>query len=295
MLKNLRFLATEGKKWKKQKLKKVQMDKWRLRYEVLVVFIRSTDKYLRRSINKGFIEGPSEIKDNALFVYDDVSALGMSYPQELIELLEKNQATTLLNAQDLATDLVKILPVDDLVVMQGGGVLAYLFLQQAGYQGALRDVVEVARTYENGIPNCKLISSVTYKPKLLLDDIIASGQTIAQVQAEGVACLLASANVSKGLKGYRVRDRSTLPGVAKMYCPKFVNNVNLKPAILSLRYLMTKAIDNGDYSENYLARKFGGLEQARDLCAMIQGLDREPIDLLRRDYKEFLRNFGGIK
>ncbi|MBI4147793.1 hypothetical protein HY490_00715, partial [Candidatus Woesearchaeota archaeon] len=68
------------------------------RPSALVAFIRRTsDKYVAQSIKKGFIRVPenSEIADGPLFLFDDVSPLGISYPAELVDALKKtNQLIT---------------------------------------------------------------------------------------------------------------------------------------------------------------------------------------------------------
>ena len=292
---------------------------------MLVVFTkckRYGDKYLRRSINQGFIKVPpqQQIIDGVLFIFDDVSPLEIAYPRELVDFLqENNQPTKILNAQDLASDLASIMPESDkLSILTGGGVLTYLFLKRAGYQGSVRNLVDVERTYVNGRPQSNLRSSPCQEQGFIfLDDILASGQTLTTATRSSVAnevylefaCLLASANVPKGEVDvfnlsteeaiqYRERSKTTLPKIERFYCAQFVNGPfnqswgNSKPAILSLRYLLTKAVDNDDYRTSYLARKFGGLEKAEKVKDILARVNREPIDLLRKDPKKFLKSYG---
>jgi hypothetical protein len=261
---------------------------------------------LRQSVQKGWIEASEElVRDGTLFLFDDVTALGMSYPNSLVELLkENNQPTLLLDAQELARRLAPLLPVtNNLAVFEGGGMLSYLFLKKAGYQGELQGTVRVKREYQSGRPVCTLEDATDFTPDLFLDDILASGMTAVTVLQyyrgpKDFACLMASANIPKGVDGYRQRNQSTLPDVGTLYCGQFVNGLRgkdeatRKPAILSLRYLLTKAVDEDNYSTGYLAKKFGGQDKAVDICEQVKKVDREPIDLLRRDWKSFLKNYG---
>ncbi|MEK6845696.1 MAG: hypothetical protein AABY26_02965, partial [Nanoarchaeota archaeon] len=236
-----------------------------------------------------------------------VSTLGIIYPKSLIEVLGSNcQPTYIMDAQELARDLMGILPVvEKLAVFDGGGILSYLFLKKAGYAGEMKGVIKVLRDYPNGKPRCQLQEQPEFTPSLVIDDILASGQTLAMGiggycnRELEFACLMASSNVPKGKGGYRIRQGSSIPRVARMYCAQIVNGLidqnkaNRKPAILSLRYLLTKAVDNGDYAQTYLAKKFGGGDKAQELCSLLRSVDREPLNLLRRDYNEFLRTYGG--
>lgn len=267
---------------------------------------RLGDSYLSRSIKKGSIIVPNDfvIEDKALFIFDDITPLGIAYPKELVDILaQNNQPAVVYAAQDLATKLAKILPPSELTVFDGGGILAYLFLKRAGYQGVLTDIVRVNRTYIDGRPVCKLANKPNKQPTLLLDDILASGQTIVTLLEEmlpenlSVGCLLASSNVPQGTSNLRERQGSTLCGVNKLYCARFVNGVRVrkdcqqKPAILSLRYLITKAADNKDYAQGYLIKKFGGEENVRKITALIRDINREPVDLLRQDPYKFLEKY----
>lgn len=278
---------------------------------MLIVVIgqpRYSDKYLSESLRKGSVKVPfgreySEI--GTLFVFDDVTSLGMNCPSDLLKTLsENNSPTFVFKAEELAQSLVEILPVTDkLTVLDGGGVLSYLFLKKSGYSGSLQEIIKVNREYFEGRPSCFLEQKPKNSPELILDDILASGQTLNTLLIEysvptEVVCLMASANVPKGKEGYRFREGSTLPNTKRLYCGQFVNGLvdenksNRKPAILSLRYLLTKAVDKGDYSEAYLAKKFGGQERAREICSLLNGVNREPIDLLRRNPRRFLLEYG---
>ena len=79
-----------------------------------------------------------------------------------------------------------------------------------------------------------------------------------------------------------------------MYCAMLVNGPinndasNKKPAILSLRYLLTKAADNEDYAKDYLAKKFGGLQNSAIIQKLVKSVNREPIDFMRKKPQEFL-------
>lgn len=278
---------------------------------MLVVFTnkRYSDRYLLQAVRKGFVKIPSDkesIKDKTLFVFDDVTPLGIVYPRDLILALgERNSPLELIQAQELASSLVRVLPVTDkLTVLDGGGVLSYLFLKKAGYTGQKQEVVRVIREYPQGKPVCRLVDSPNVSSNLILDDILASGQTLTTVTSVfpsgelDVACLMASANVPRGIAGYRRREGSTISGVRRLYCGQLVNGLmdenknNRKPAILSLRYLLTKAVDQGDYTKTYLAKKFGGIEKAGEICSLLSEVNREPIDLLRKDPKAFLAAYG---
>ena len=272
---------------------------------VLVVFTqkRTLDKYLFPSINKGFIKTPGNqllVEDKTLFLFDDLTPLGISYPKDLVEILkEKNQPSKIYNARELASKLVPLLPETEVTVLSGGGVLTYLFLKAEGYRGSLFNIIQVKREYIDGRPECSLTGKIS-PSELVIDDILASGQTICTIidqcpnEETEFACLLASSNVPKGEKGYRQRQQTTIPGVSRFYCSQFVNGIeNRKPAILSLRYLLTKAVDNGDYSQGYLSKKFGGEEKIKVLLDLIKGINREPIDLLRENPIEFLKIYGG--
>ncbi len=266
---------------------------------------KRTDKFLKNSLGKGKIiianRGPV-VEGGTLFLFDDISPLGIKYPQELVEVLEQNNSPTrIFNAQELAESIVERIPVkENIVLMSGGGVLSYLFLSRAGYEGVAKGIINIERTYQNGKPFCELISKPEFNPDLIIEDIIASGQTLTTVNSSvesnslEMACLLASSNIPQGIKGYRNRKGSTLEGISKLYCAQLVNGLNgvMKPAILSLRYLITKALDDEDYSNNYLARKFGGLEEASKICELVGKVDRQQIDLLRKDPISFLRDYG---
>ena len=292
------------------------------RKQALSIFTnkRYSDKYVLRSLQKGYIvvpAGKESIEDKTLFLFDDVSVLGISYPQRLVDLLQEfNKPLQVLQAEQLAADLAPILPIkQNIAVVSGGGVLTYLLLKKAGYQGELREVIEIERRYEQGRPLCELrsrisicpllSSSCSSSPELMLDDIIASGKTINAFLRESsqrtrVGCLLASTNVPKGVGGERIRNGSTFENVEKLYCSQLVNgtldqnNCNRKPAILSLRYLLTKAVDNEDYRKGYLAKKFGGYESAEEIASLVRTIDCTPITLLRRDPIAFLKQYGGI-
>jgi len=302
------------------------MKKMRLRRQrALVAFIRrTTDKYVGQSIRKGFIRVPdsSTVVDGPLFLFDDVSPLGISYPAELVDALKtNNQPLTMFNAQELAEKLVNVLPqTDDLAVFDGGGILAYLFLKRAGYNGKLTEkspsLVRVDRRYVDGRPVCTCAVPLERKPALIIDDILASGQTVVTAMRQsrtgsivnderpvGLACLLASTNVPKGSacaaanENYRERQKSTVPGIAMLYCSQLVNGAvynggNSKPAILSLRYLLTKAVDNQDYREGYLTKKFGGPDNAARIVSLLARINRNPLDLLRKDPALFLTTYG---
>jgi len=275
---------------------------------VFITAKRRGDRFLSQAIGKRFIIIPPQgnlVEDSTLFLFDDVTGLGIDYPPDLVKILSKNnEPTVIYDAQELANDLAGLLPISmNLTVLDGGGVLAYLFLKKAGYEGSVRDIVKVERNYISGKPFCSLEGKFNFFPELIIDDILASGQTLitalksCEVTSE-FACLLASSNITKGEQGCRIRERSTIEGISKMYCSQFVNGPsrqgggNMKPSILSLRYLLTKAIDNNDYSEGYLARKFGGLERAKEICSLLNEINREPIDVLRKDPWAFLRAYG---
>jgi hypothetical protein len=274
-----------------------------------VFIVKGNDKYLPRSVQKGYIitSGIELIKNGKLFVFDDVTPLGIDYPKELIDvLIDNNQPCSLLSAEELARQLTPSLPVSDkLAVLAGGGILSYLFLKNSGYQGELLpELVYVARTYTNGVPSC-VLNAKAKDAKIFLDDILASGRTIAKVvenYSQGdysMIALLASSNVPKGVpdneKKFRERQRSTIPGIEKLYCSLFVNGeLKQKPAILSLRYLITKALSNGDYTKNYLAKKFGGVESSLEIAEILKKVDAEPLDYLRADPIAFLKNYGGL-
>ena len=272
-----------------------------------VFIVRGNDKYLPRSVQKGYIVTSEVIRKGKLFIFDDVSPLGIDFPNELIDaLMSNNQPCSLLDVQELAKQLIPSLPVNDkLAVLTGGGVLSYLFLKKSGYQGELLpELVDVTRTYTNGVPNC-VFNTTAKNAEIFLDDILASGRTIAKVvenypQANySMIALLASSNVPKGNpdneKKFRERQRSTIPGIEKLYCGLFVNGeLKQKPAILSLRYLITKALGNGDYTKNYLAKKFGGVEKSLEIAQILKKVDAGPIDCLRADPMAFLRNYGGL-
>jgi len=279
--------------------------------KALIVFTgikRYSDKYILQSIKKGFIRVSLEenlIENGTLFVFDDVSSLGICYPNDLISLLEQNNSPlVLLKGIELAKNVVPLLEPRFLSVLEGGGILSYLFLKQAGYQGELFNKIEVLRNYINERPVCKLANTPLEIPSLILDDIVASGQTLRTVldnyecKSTDMACLLASTNVPKGVEGYRVRDKSTFSQINTLYAGKLVNGLmnedcsNKKPTILSLRYLLTKASDNGDYTKEYLAKKFGGIKRAEEIGALVKKVDREPLDLLRINSIEFLKMYG---
>ncbi len=284
--------------------------KWRLRHNlVLVVFIKKgrSDKYWYGQVKRGYIctPKPERIQDGALFIFDDVSALGMEYPPELIQALQdNNQPAFVVDALDLAGKISPLVPPEKVTALNGGGILSYLFLKMKGYSGELNEVITVLREYPAGRPDCKLISAPRGETNLLIDDILASGQTISTAIAPldnkslEVVCLMASVNIPTGKGNYRCRECSTISGVSKLYCAKFVNGPlerptgNRKPAILSLRYLLTKALDNQDYAKGYLAKKFGGWKRAVEIQEAIRIVNREPIDLLRKNYRDFLNAYG---
>lgn len=189
--------------------------------------------------------------------------------------------------------------------MTGGGVLAFSFLRRAGYKGKLEGTIDIRREYLFGKPVCDLRDYPVFRPKLIIEDIIASGQTLAKALSTGwfsdgleVACLMASSNIPQGKNNYRERSGSTIPYVKTLYCPKWVNGCfnpdgsNQKPAILSLRYLLTKAVENDDYRKEYLSKKFGGEENSRRIASLLMDIDRRPIDLLRINPASFLEEFG---
>ncbi len=274
---------------------------------MLVVFTKKgrSDKYWYGQVKRGYICTSERIQDGALFIFDDVSALGMEYPSELIQALQdNNQPAFVVDALELAGKIAPSIPSENVTALNGGGILSYLFLKMKGYSGELKDVITVLREYSAGRPDCKLVSTPRSETNLLIDDILASGQTIRTAigqlenQSLELVCLMASANIPKGNVNYRCREGSTIPGVNKLYCAKFVNGPlekptgNRKPAILSLRYLLTKALDNQDYAEGYLAKKFGGRKRAVEIQEAIRTVNREPIDLLRRNYRDFLQAYG---
>ena len=183
----------------------------------------------------------------------------------------------------------------------GGGILTYLFLRRAGYQGLAQGIINVGRNYQEGKPFCELIDKPEFIPFLIIEDILASGQTLEKTlssygeQELEIVCLMASSNISPGKRGYRDRNGSTIRGVSRLYCSQLVNgypNGTTKPAILSLRYLITKALDDKDYNNSYLSRKFGGIEEALKICELVRKVDRQKIDLLRTDPTSFLRDYG---
>ncbi len=195
------------------------------------------------------------------------------------------------------------LPVKDrMLITSGGGVMAYLFLRRAGYLGKTDRIIEVKRVYRGGIPFCSLDQRIEEKPELIIDDIISSGQTISTIIKEAqltdleLICLLASSNIDKGGNIYRNRKGSTIEGVDRLYCAQLLNGLpnkctrNQKPWILSMRYLITKAIDT-DY-ESYLSKKFGK-EGALKIKEEVSKMNREPIDYLRKDPIGFLKRYGG--
>jgi len=273
--------------------------------EVLIVFTqrRTLDKYIIQSINKGFIITPGNkpfVEDKTLFLFDDLTPLGISYPKDLVETLkEQNPPSEVYNAQELASKLVPLLPKAEATVLSGGGVLTYLFLKREGYNGNLGNIIQTRREYVEGKPECSVIGDISLS-SLVIDDILASGQTLCTTLNQcsenetEFACLLASSNVPKGEKGYRNRQRTTISGIRRLYCPQFVNGIeNRKPAILSLRYLLTKATDNGDYYQGYLQKKFGGEANIKRILDLVKEINREPIDLLRTDPLRFLKTYGG--
>ena len=265
-----------------------------------------TDKFLKTSIRREEIiipDGAPIVEDGTLFIFDDLTPLGIKCPSELIDTLKQNNIpTTVLNAQDLATNIVNKVPVrEKIALMSGGGILSYLFLRRAGYQGKAQGIIDIRRTYQEGKPTCELISKPNFIPSLIMEDIIASGQTLEKAlvpyrnNEPELACLMASSNISQGNKGYRKRAGSTISEVPRMYCSQLVNGApdgTKKPSILSLRYLVTKAVDDKDYNNTYLAKKFGGIEQAVKIGELVKDIDRQQIDLLRKDPISFLRNSG---
>ena len=229
----------------------------------------------------------------------------MQYPQELIDALTRyNFPCRILNAQELANSLVRIIPANEQpTLFDGGGILSYLFLRRAGYQADLKEIVNTQRTYPLGVPSCRLTSFPSRTPRILIDDILASGQTVSALLNQlkcpdlDLICLLASSNIPAGGSEYRKREGSTVPRVSVLYCAQLVNGVpnkgvaNKKPAILSLRYLITKAVDNEDYNKTYLVKKFGGIATTQKIQEAIRQINREPIDLLRSDPTRFLERY----
>jgi len=274
---------------------------------VLVVPIKkTTDKFIGQAISKGRIVVPnsfSPVKCGKLFLIDDVSQLGISFPQQAIEILaENNQPLEILRAQDLAFNLSKLIrEKNNPVLVGGGGVLTYFLLRNARYEKEPKQIIEVERDYSSGKPVCRLLRAEKLSSNLIIDDVLASGQTISTIlsnqsrQSEiDLACLVASSNIPKGNEGYRIRQNSTMTGIRTLYSTQFVNGqrqktgYDAKPAILSLRYLITKAVNNDDYAKNYLANKFGGLQKAEAIRDLLSRVDTEPLNLLRRNPKEFL-------
>jgi len=174
-------------------------------------------------------------------------------------------------------------------------------LRRAGYQGKTDKIIGVKRVYRGGVPYCSLDRRLEERPEIIIEDIISSGQTISTIIKEAeltdleLICLLASSNIDKGGNSYRYRKGSTIEGVRKLYCAQLANGIpnrctkNQKPWILSMRYLITKAIDS-DY-ESYLSRKFGK-EKALMIKDESSKLDREPIDYLRKNPEGFLKRYG---
>jgi len=287
---------------------------------LLIIFINKDEKrnlnFLIQGLeNKDIIIRPDTTIDTAnLFILDDISAIGISYPQEIIDYLERvNCPIIVYNAATLAKALAPILPVTDkIIILDGGGVITYLSLKLAGYRGEYQDILTVDRIYNNNIPFCTKKNNVDLTDTLLIDDILASGQTITTAIANAnttidFACLITSANVRESKKqdcrSCRQKKGSTIPGVRTLYTPKFVNGMyregrgsrpgyNPMPSILSMRYLISKAVDNNDYLEGYLSTKIGGKENAAYLLDLIKQVDREPIDLLRKNPRQFLKEYG---
>ncbi len=189
-------------------------------------------------------------------------------------------------------------------LISGGGVLTYVFLKREGYKPCIREIASVKRDYQEGKPICTLEFKLEQNPFIIIDDILASGQTInsllagfAQDFRTSFVCLIASTNIPQGGSRYRERNGATIPKIERVYSAQLVNGIkgncpgNKIPSILSARYLITKAMDNNDYN-SYLSKKIGGAENISKIIETIMQINREPIDLLRRDPLRFIRRYS---
>lgn len=239
------------------------------------------------------------VSDAKLFLLDDVSFLGIITPQCLVDVLEtNNRPFVVYDILSLAQELNKIIPKERLTIFSGGGILSYAALRMCGFDQEISGTIFAERSYETGTPKCIIKNIDGSISDIVLDDIIASAKTIGQVNKIGMAaCLIASTNISSDNKEYRIKQGSSINNVNRLVAAQLVNGMmqdkrgNQKPAILSLRYLLTKALMDDDYKKFYLSRKFGGPENAELISALIKDVDARPLYELRSDPQGFIRKY----
>jgi hypothetical protein len=263
------------------------------------VFIADLPSFLYRSYCKGKVIAPqAKQREAKLFLFDDLSWLGIKVPSSLLETLaEENKPMEIISIVELAETLKPLLLPSPIAVINGGGVLALAALKDQGYQFELKELATVTRTYLGGIPQCSVEQDITKDVPLVIDDIIASGKTLLGLRKsknQTVAALLTSAFIPQGNGFARERQRSTVLGYDTLYTGTLVNGLqrsggNQIPAILSLRYLLTKAIEDEDYNKHYLQKKLGGEAKARRVVDDIKTINTKSLAYLRKDPIRFLQ------
>ncbi len=226
-----------------------------------------------------------------MFVLDDSKPFGLRIPEDYLEILKRRNKVKVLDAGTLAEDLFILTDNDKepVTLVGNGGVLTYTLLSRLGFRPDFL-LVNVRRNYKNGSLAGYEVDGSAASPKFI-DDVIASGGTINAVASRfGLKPDVYSLVISGDRRGsFRQKEGSTVRNTGRIYATKVVNYENGFPAIFSSRFLLKKVRDDRDYRAYF--SKY--VEDVSPVLTMLRRMDLTPFELLEREPKQFIKEYGG--
>lgn len=238
-----------------------------------------------------------EVEGN-MFILDDATPLGIEFPKAYLDVLKRNnRKVEVLDAAQLAEDLLIIADERPVTLLGRGGILVGSLLRQKGFVQPF-GFVDVERRYaaSNGQVEISYLlgeRSGEIAP-VFVDDVIASGNTLnfalRELEARGSdAWALVLSGNTRG--GYREAAGSTVQNTNNVYAARQVSRRDgSKSAILSARYLLRGVRDNPGY-RRYLM-KYVGADGMVEVMGILRGLDLGPYEMLYAEPRRFLEAFG---
>ena len=226
-----------------------------------------------------------------MFILDDLTPFEIEI-SGLIKQFKKEPYV--LNAEDLAGELVSILPEDfnNPAIIGSGGAMTFSLMKRFGYDKTPY-LIGVKRRYAQH-PGQKYqaiefdVSGKVDSSRQVIDDVVASGATINQF-GEKLKC--ASLVLSLQSRGkYRQKEGTTVKGLDQIYCGQGVNCKTGFPAIFSGRFLLQSGSD-----ENYFSYLSKYLESPDDMREEIKKSCNPQIKLLYEDPIKFIETQGDYK
>ncbi|MBU0898186.1 MAG: phosphoribosyltransferase domain-containing protein [Nanoarchaeota archaeon] len=234
-----------------------------------------------------------------MFILDEARPFGIEIPGKCKSALKKYNGLKIIDSEDLADDLFLFL--DDyaknkkLYLVGSGGVIAYTLMSRLGLKNDY-EIIDVNRLYKSGnLVDFKMDKKIDISDGILIDDVIASGETLNFVIRESnsfmsdAACLIISGDIRSG---YRQEERSTVSNIRNVICPQKVDYKRGFPAIFSSRMLLKKVREDNGYRK-YVSKY--AKDNIDSLLKSINEVDITPFNVLYDDPEGFIKEFGGIK